>query len=274
MNSKRSRVKPVFGWLRDQGEPDWPVHLLHLCDGLHLPGLTNGKAPGKKPLRARKTEQPALPPLDPGAVVSVDLDQERKVKASPARLAWMIRNAHRLVPANPKKARAYSKRVLANPAREAALLLLDAGQRKGLPKKLILEGATDADCLIECERLFIWIEGQHNDWLATASKWDICRDRLARNLEAVWRLGQETGKESCLILCYENTLKLHEQMLIEGYRTGKWWAGWPHLGPDVRRELGRRIGTVSWLRIVSHWPALRELPELTDVDAENMTARR
>ena len=33
-NSKRTRIEPVFGWLQDNGPPDWPDGLLRIADGL------------------------------------------------------------------------------------------------------------------------------------------------------------------------------------------------------------------------------------------------
>jgi hypothetical protein len=47
---------------------------------------------------------------------------------------------------------------------------------------------------------------------------DIERDQLARNIEAVWSLGQESGKYYAVILCHEHPLKFHESALIQGYR--------------------------------------------------------
>ncbi len=33
MNSKRTRVKPVFDWLRESGGQAWPAEFLSLCEG-------------------------------------------------------------------------------------------------------------------------------------------------------------------------------------------------------------------------------------------------
>src|SRR5438105_2898726 len=32
-NSKRTRIEPVFGWLKENGGPDWPTVLLEIADG-------------------------------------------------------------------------------------------------------------------------------------------------------------------------------------------------------------------------------------------------
>ncbi len=261
MNSIRTRVEPVFSWLCEHGGSGWPAEFLSLCDGLHLPPRELPQSPSRR----GRSKRPLLS-FDPGAVVADGccFAKVRKVKASPDRLAWLIRNAHRLAPSNCKKWKDYRKRVLENPHRDAALELLDAGTRKGVARKLILEGATHADCLVECEHAIVWIKGKRNEWLAAGTKWDVSRDQIARDLEAAWHLAMRAGKECCLVICHERELKHHEQLLIEGYRSGTWSGGWPHLAPELRRELGRRIGTVTWAEMVEHWPALRELPELAD----------
>jgi hypothetical protein len=144
---------------------------------------------------------------------------------------------------------------------EAALRQLEAGHRSLPPElsKMILEGPTSADCLVECERAVVWVEGKRDDWLAPGISWDVTRDQLARNIEAAWLLARDTGRDYCLIIAYEEQLKHHEQALIEGYRSGTWSAGWPHLEASERRELGERIGTIRWREIANEWPEIRKL---------------
>src|SRR5438034_988078 len=79
-----------------------------------------------------------------------------------------------------------------------------------------------------------------------STTWDVGRDQLARNLEAVWGLAQASGKDYMLLICHEHPLKHHEVSLIEGYRRGTWAAGWPHIEPDQRRQFATRIGTTTW----------------------------
>jgi hypothetical protein len=68
INSKRSRVEPIFGWLRDHGGRTWPQVFLGLVDGLDI-------SP------------------DAGELESLSFEKEVQVSASPERLAWMIENA-------------------------------------------------------------------------------------------------------------------------------------------------------------------------------------
>lgn len=214
-NSARTRVTPVFSWLRENGGVNWPTEFL--------------------------------------------------------RLAWMIRNAHRLTPQDGRRWREYATRVINNPAKQKALALLDGGTSEGVPKPLILEGSTHADCLIECERAFVWIEGKRNDWLSPCIKWDVTRDQLARNLEAAWVLATAAEKDFWLVICHEHELKHHEAALAEGYRNGTWSAGWPHLSAETRSLFREKIGTLAWATIFRRWPeVLAGLPpaKASDVCAD------
>lgn len=231
-NSARTRVTPVFTWLRKNGGDNWPTELLRLADGISVVA-------------------------DVGPVKSLEVSEERAVPPSPSRLAWMIRNAHRLAPQDGRSWREYATRIVNNPAKERALALLDGGTSTGVPKALILEGCTHADCLIECERAFVWIEGKRNDWLSPCIKWDVTRDQLARNLEAAWMLSSAAGKDFWLVICHEHELKHHEAALVEGYRNGTWSAGWPHLSVDTRALFRAKIGTLTWSTIFRNWPGLQ-----------------
>jgi hypothetical protein len=234
-HSGRTRVTPVFTWLREHGGPDWVTELLRLADGIIVTGSV-------------------------GDVLSLCVGEEREIPASPQRLAWMIRNAHRLAPTDGRLWREYRRRVIDNPDKDEALRKLDAGDASGLPKELKLEGSTHADCLIDCARAFIWIEGKRNDWLSPSIKWDVTRDQLARNVEAAWLLATEAKKDFWLLICHENELKHHEQELIDGYRAGTWKAGFPHLAAKTRSLFQQKIGTVTWQLILRRWPELAEVP--------------
>jgi hypothetical protein len=233
-HSGRTRVTPVFTWLHEHGGSGWATELLRLADGIQIASSV-------------------------GEAISLCVDTEREVEPSPARLAWMIRNAERLAPADGRLWREYRRRVIDNPGRDDALRTLDAGDAKGVSKTLRLEGCTHADCLIECERAFVWIEGKRNDWLSPNIKWDVTRDQLARNLEAVWQLAGQAKKDFWLLICHEYDLKHHEQELVDGYRAGTWKAGFPHLSAETRLLFRQKIGTLRWQIISRRWPALPTL---------------
>lgn len=230
-NSRRTRIQPVFDWLSAHGDEHWPERMLRIVDGLD-----------------------AVP--SPGPLVRIDYVREPQVQPSARRLAWMIRNAGRLSPRDGRRWREYQTRVVENPRRASALEDLDRGETRGLDKKLILEGPTSADCLIECEDTVIWVEGKRNDWLDYSTTWDVTRDQLARNAEAAWLYAAKRGKDACLVICHEHQLKHHEELLIEGYRAGSWVGGWPHLTTRERRILGARIGTLRWATFAEQWPAI------------------
>lgn len=214
----------------------------------------------------------AAPPTC-GPVSKCSLEIEVKVPASADRLAWMIRNVERLAPQDGKMLQDLRKRVTDDPqATEQALASLDSGNRRGIPPKLVLEGNTHADCLIECETALIWIEGKRFDWLSPGIKWDISRDQLARNVEAAWSLARAARKEYCVLICHEHPLKHHESALVGGYHNGTWTAGWPHMPEEQRRAFGQRIGTLTWGKIVRKWPALRAVPELRDLESARTDA--
>ena len=239
INSKDTRVQPIFKWLQLHGGINWPTRFINLASGLdHVPSC--------------------------GSVCRVILDPELEVPPTALRLAWMIRNANLLVPQDGKNWRAIEKRLADADSVSSALKLLDSGQMRGIPRKLILEGKTHADCLIECEKAIIWVEGKRYDWISPSTKWDISRDQLARNLEAAWSL-TSGKKDYYLVICYENELKHHETLLINGYRQGTWNGGWPHITEHQRKEFSKHIGTLKWCDIAAAWPELSSLPELHDL---------
>ena len=169
INSMTTRVQPVFGWLKEHGEKDWPERLVEMAEG--TTGLSNC-----------------------GSFLCMEtLDPENKVPATATRLRWMIEKVHQLTPKDVRRWRELLDRVGDDQARGRALEFLKEG--KPIPRKLILEEDTHSDCLIECEHALISIEGKRFDWLAPSITWDTTRAQLARNVEAVWSLAEAPGKE-------------------------------------------------------------------------------
>src|SRR5205809_3481204 len=216
-NSKVTRVRPIFHWLTAHGGDLWPARLVKMADGV--------------------TELKEC-----GLILNIDLTFERKVPATRSRLIWMLKNAEKLVPLDGSRWAELRKRVGDQDRIDKFLASLKAGE--AIPRELVLEGKTNGDCLIECEHALIWMEGKRFDWLSPSTTWDVSRDQLARNVEAVWSLAQVSGKDYRLLICHEHPLKHHEVSLLEGYRTGAWSAGWPHLSEEQRREFSTRIGTL------------------------------
>lgn len=238
INSRRTRVLPVLGWLRDHGEPAWPDALVAIATGLaHVPRV--------------------------GPAARVHLDNELKVAASGRRLRWLLANGMRLTPSDGRRWRELETRSRRVTSLDAVDRCLDAGVT--LPPLLALEGETSGDCVIEGGDAIVWIEGKRHDWLAPHTTWDSARDQLARNLEAAWLHASARDKDCCLLICLESELRYHEQLLVDGYRNGSWSGGWPHLDPREREMLGQRIGLVRWVDVANRWPGLRAVPELSDL---------
>ena len=230
----------MFGWLKENAGNNWVDAFLKLASGLEFP---------------RKA----------GLLQCIHLDPELKVPASSVRLEWMIRNTKLLAPTDGKRWQEYEKRLSNSKLTEAALLQLSLGNTKGVNKKLIFEGKTNADCVLECEHSIIWVEGKRFDWLTPSTTWDVHRDQLARNVEAAWILTKKKNKDFCVIICHEHALKHHERNLVEGYRNCTWAGGWPHVLSSQRRDFSKRIGTLTWQKIADYWPKMRSLPELQDL---------
>jgi hypothetical protein len=239
LSSKTTRVQPVFTWLEANGGSRWPTQLVQLAHGF-APDLGGC-----------------------GSFVNMELEREREVRATKERLRWMLENVDGLVPTLGKKYEKLQRRVANRQRVQEAIAILST--KSAIPRDLILEGGTHADCLTECKDAFIWIEGKRFDCLASGVKWDVSRDQLARNVEAAWSVAQAAGKDYRLLIIHEHRLRHHEIALIDGYRAGTWSAGWPHISEDRRREFAKRIGTVTWAEIAREWPQLRTLPQLHDL---------
>jgi hypothetical protein len=76
-NSMLTRVRPVFGWLRDNGGGAWPEQIVKLAN---VTGLTTC-----------------------GRFLGMELDPERKVPPTRDRLLWMVTNVERLAPVDGRR---------------------------------------------------------------------------------------------------------------------------------------------------------------------------
>jgi hypothetical protein len=74
--------------------------------------------------------------LRPGPLVRLDFEKERPISPSPARLAWMIRNAERLTPRAGVRWREYKRRVTDNPRTQETLVKLDDEDAHGIDRLL------------------------------------------------------------------------------------------------------------------------------------------
>ena len=91
-HSGRTRVTPIFTWLLAHGGSGWVTELLRLADGIQV-----AESVGEVMKLSVESEPEG--------------NRELEVEPSPARLAWMIRNAHRLAPIDGRLWRKYRQRV-------------------------------------------------------------------------------------------------------------------------------------------------------------------
>jgi len=245
-NSKDTRVRPVFNWFSKCGCLTWAQDLVNMAEGLNYRPIC-------------------------GAVIKVHYEKEWHVPASSIRLAWMMQHKSSLVLNNRRDIDELKARLADHTAVKVIInKLLSSIESVRLPPRYRLEGSTYADCLIECEKAIIWIEGKRFDRISFSTKWDKNRDQIARNLDALQRLAQKEGKDYCLIICHEHELDYREQNLVKGYRGGALLDGMPHLEEPVRRDLGLRIGMLTWQAISRKWKGIRLLPKLSDLDARDI----
>jgi len=137
---------------------------------------------------------------------------------------------------------------------QRALLELDAVGAQGSERKWwAFEGFTEVDCLIETEKLVLFIEGKRNESLSCATDWFPLRNQLARNLECARQYAAPMGKEFAVLLMTEAGIGDATEQSLERIQQG-----FPHLDKGERGELCRHfLGEV-------HWQSLREPWGLTD----------
>lgn len=83
-----------------------------------------------------------------------------------------------------------------NRIRQRALLELDAMGGVGSKKMWwAFEGFTEVDCLIETEKLVLFIEGKRTETLSCATDWFPKRNQLARNLECARQYAARSGRD-------------------------------------------------------------------------------
>jgi hypothetical protein len=112
-NSQHTRVRPVFGWLKENAGHDWAEQLLALANGIQR--------------------------VQCGRVVSVDLEPEHEEPAIARRLEWMLQNRDRLTP---RKKKAWIERksaIDAHPGLDDVIARLRSGDATRIPPKLRLE---------------------------------------------------------------------------------------------------------------------------------------
>jgi hypothetical protein len=155
--------------------------------------------------------------------------------------------------------------------RRRALLELDAVGSKGSERVWwAFEGFTEVDCLIETEKLVLFIEGKRTESLSGATEWFPQRNQIARNLECARQYTAESGKHyAVLVMAEEGTdhsIELSPERIKEGF---------PHLSEEERTELcDHFLGAIHWQQLRGPWNLGNEhFPDTTEEAVRSGHAR-
>lgn len=257
VNSSVTRVWPVFDTLfaSDLSGKSWLDRLLGLADcrfgsqaGLLVPSL--GKFDRAIPRNLTKV-------LGEGRTTRLGNLRscfEADYPPSTRFLRWLIENPSKLTWPMGKDGsrRAFGEATQrlrtsllnGDPAtRIAALNALDAkGAVASRRQWWAFEGFTSVDCVLETDRLLVFIEGKRTEPISVATDWYPQRNQIVRNVEVASCAAAMTGKDFGVILCAETHVDLPEQAFMDGL---------PHLPEPERKTLHAHYwGCTTWRQIV------------------------
>lgn len=183
-------------------------------------------------------------------------------------LRWMIEHPEKL---NPPKSLGSStetierrKAILGLPSKytvresqDLALKLLeDMGPDKSVRKWWAFEGFTHVDCVVETEKLVLFIEGKRTETASENVSWFAERNQIARNLEcAKWyaRKGGISKEFAALMVIEEGINEDHHYQSVSASRL---LGSWPHLpanGFGQGSMIDAFLGIVTWQEILNAW---------------------
>jgi hypothetical protein len=240
-NSSTTRVQPVFRELleRDPLGQDWLSELL---------ALTNNHSSFAQGLAS-----------DTGRILqarSIESFFELKVPPPTRFLKWLVQhpeqmtwpqNANGRVKFGPDtqtwRQKLFGEQGAAaqQEAMNTALSEIDTkGGVKSRRQWWAFEGFTSVDCLIETEKLVLFIEGKRTDILSPATDWFQRRNQLTRNLEAAKEMSGH--KEYALLLITEHAYPPISQVEV--------CRGLPHFLEQEQVDLiGHFLGSVVWKEV-------------------------
>ena len=142
-------------------------------------------------------------------------------------------------------------------ARIAALNALDVKGAIGSRRQWwAYEGFTSVDCVLETDRLLVFIEGKRTEAISAATDWYPQRNQIVRNVEAASCAAVKTGKEFGVILCAET----HVELPADAFKDGL-----PHLSESEEQALQAHYwGCITWRQIVDALCPSLELPRNLD----------
>lgn len=114
------------------------------------------------------------------------------------------------------------------------------------------EGFTSVDCVLETDRLLVFVEGKRTEAISAATDWYPKRNQIVRNVEVASCAAKESGKDFGVILCAETHVELPERAFKEGL---------PHLSESEQQALRTHYwGCITWQQIVDALCPGLELP--------------
>jgi len=264
-NSSITRVRPILGQLLQsvEGGRDRLASLINLAPHPdHLPEELR-RDPGEILTwcrRKRWSKERGYPEFElPGAF-------EALVPPSGAFLRWLIENPENLHgdPDSSNDARVRTQRKAlkgeAGPeerlrAQREALRSLDAVGADGSDRQWwAFEGFSSVDCLIETERLILFIEGKRKDTVSETITWYSPRNQVARNLECARQMALLGDKDFAVLVIGEQDDK-KEAELEQSISRENLSRSFPHLPEDETAELlDRLLGSVTWQQVLQEWP--------------------
>jgi hypothetical protein len=193
---------------------------------------------------------------------------EKTVSPSGEFLRWMIEHPERL---NPPKSLGNStetierrKAILGFPSvyntRETQDLALELLEKKRPDNSArqwwAFEGFTHVDCVIETEKLVLFIEGKRNELASKNVSWFIERNQIARNLECAECHAKKAtnSKEFAVLMVIEQGT--NEDHHYQSVATSSLIRSWPHLtsnGSGQGTLIDAFLGIVTWQDILKVW---------------------
>jgi hypothetical protein len=131
-----------------------------------------------------------------------------------------------------------------------------AGSRR---KWWAFEGFTSVDCVLETDRLLVFIEGKRTEPISSATDWYPKRNQVVRNLEVASCAAAQCDKNFGVIVCAETPIPpaaLEERVFREGL---------PHLSPQEQDALRAHYwGCITWQQIANALCPTLKLPKDLD----------
>ncbi|MEN6587359.1 MAG: hypothetical protein ABFE02_15065 [Sulfuricella sp.] len=192
---------------------------------------------------------------------------ERDIPPSEAFLRWLLNNPGRLVWPSDAGGR---EKIFAASTTEKRKKLIDGDKKvrdealSGLDrfgvcgskwKWWAFEGFTSVDCLLETERLLVFIEGKRTEGISSATDWFPRRNQVIRNVEVAREMAGKS-KEYAVLLCAEQHIDLPDKA---------WQESLPHCQDFEIEELKRHyLGCATWSEIVHRLCPDLMLPDTLD----------